>query len=35
VGIVGVATAQPVVRLGITGRSDDGWYPLSKLQVVR
>jgi hypothetical protein len=21
----------PVVRLGIKGRADDGWYPLSKV----
>jgi hypothetical protein len=24
---------KPVVRLGIKGRADDGWYPLSKLTV--
>ena len=24
----------PVVRLGIKGRTDDGWYPLSKIEVV-
>jgi hypothetical protein len=35
VGIVGVTTEQPIVRLGITGRSDAGWYPLSKLQIIR
>jgi hypothetical protein len=27
--------ATPVVRLGIRGRADDGWYPLSRLTVVR
>jgi hypothetical protein len=26
---------KPVVRLGIKGRTDDGWYPLSKVQVVK
>ncbi|MEI7730321.1 MAG: DUF4832 domain-containing protein [Verrucomicrobiota bacterium] len=35
IGVVGVATEEPVVRLGITGRAQDGWYPLSKLQVIR
>ncbi len=25
----------PVLRLGIKGRADDGWYPLSKIQVVK
>jgi hypothetical protein len=24
---------KPVVRLGIKGRTDAGWYPLSKVQV--
>lgn len=33
VGIVDGET--PVVRLGIKGRSDDGWYPLSKVTVVK
>ena len=26
---------KPVVRLGIKGRAEDGWYPLSKVQVVK
>jgi hypothetical protein len=26
---------KPVVRLGIKGRTADGWYPLSKIQVVK
>ena len=26
---------RPRVRLGIKGRADDGWYPLSKIQVVK
>ena len=33
VGLVGVDSEKPVVRLGIAGRDQDGWYPLSKLQV--
>jgi hypothetical protein len=34
VAIVDQASAS-VVRLRIQGRSDDGWYPLSEVQVVR
>ena len=26
---------RPVVRLGIKGRGDDGWYPLSSIVVIR
>lgn len=33
VGIV--ETSAPVVRLAIKGRAGDGWYPLSKVQVVK
>ena len=33
VGVAGVKTTQPVVQLGIKGREDDGWYPLSKIRV--
>jgi hypothetical protein len=33
--VVGEADEQPVVRLGIKGRADDGWYPLSKVSVAR
>ena len=29
------ASSTPVVRLGIKGRADDGWYPLSKIQVMK
>jgi hypothetical protein len=32
IGIVDNSLA-PVVRLGIKGRTDDGWYPLSKIKV--
>lgn len=35
VAVVGEATEQPVVRLAIQGREADGWYPLSRLRVVR
>ena len=35
IAVVGEKDEQPVVRLGIKGRADDGWYPLSKLSVVR
>lgn len=27
-------SSAPVVRLGIKGRADDGWYPLSKVQII-
>ena len=33
--VVGETDEQPVVRLGIKGRAEDGWYPLSKLTVSR
>ena len=29
IAVVGEADSQPVVQLGIKGRSDDGWYPMS------
>jgi len=35
VGVVCVATTQPVVQLGIEGRDEDGWYPVSKVIVSR
>ena len=28
-------SSNPIVRLGIKGRANDGWYPLSKVQVVK
>jgi hypothetical protein len=28
-------SSKPVVRLGIKGRANDGWYPLSKVRVVK
>ena len=33
VGIVSENGAEPVVRLGIKGRSADGWYPLSRISI--
>jgi hypothetical protein len=33
IGIVGEKTPKPVVRLGVKGRTDDGWYPLSEIKV--
>jgi hypothetical protein len=30
-GVVHPATKAPAVRLAISGRSPDGWYPLSEL----
>ncbi len=35
VGIVGESSAEPIMQLGIKGRSPDGWYPLSRLTVSR
>ena len=31
--VVGQADTKPVVQLGIKGRSEDGWYPLSRLTI--
>ena len=33
VAVVGEADIKPVVQLGIKGRSEDGWYPLSRLTI--
>jgi hypothetical protein len=33
IGVVGEKTAEPVLQLAIKGRAEDGWYPLSELQV--
>jgi len=33
--VVGQDDTKPVVQLGIKGRSEDGWYPLSKLTIFR
>jgi hypothetical protein len=31
IGVVGEEDSEPVVQLGIEGRSEDGWYPLSTI----
>ena len=35
IAVVGQEDTEPTVRLGIKGRSEDGWYPLSRLTVGR
>jgi hypothetical protein len=35
IAVVGEGDTEPVVQLGIEGRSNDGWYPLSTLAVSR
>lgn len=35
IAVVGETDEQPIVRLGIKRRADDGWYTLSKIEVVR
>jgi hypothetical protein len=35
IGVVGEDSTEPIIRLGIKGRSDDGWYPLSQLLVLK
>jgi hypothetical protein len=35
IAVVGEKSEEPIVRLGIKGRDDDGWYPLSKVSVGR
>jgi hypothetical protein len=35
IAVVGEMDEQPVVRLAIKGRADDGWYPLNRVEVVR
>jgi len=35
VGVVGLDENQPAVQLGIKGREDDGWYPVSKVVMSR
>jgi hypothetical protein len=34
-GVVENGNPQPVVKLGIKGLDKDGWYPLSRLEVVK
>jgi len=33
IGVVSDQTQEPAVRLGIKGRTDDGWYPLSEINI--
>lgn len=33
IGVIGIETQQPVVRLGIDGRDAAGWYPLSTIKI--
>jgi hypothetical protein len=35
VGVIAVETTQPVVQLGVKGRDEGGWYPLSKVMISR
>ncbi len=35
IAVVGEKGIEPVVQLGIEGRADDGWYPLSTMTVTR
>ena len=35
IAVVGEKEEKPVVLLGIQGRGDDGWYPVSKVAVAR
>jgi hypothetical protein len=33
IGVIGEQANEPILRLAIKGRTEDGWYPLSKLEV--
>ena len=35
IAVVGEEETEPVVQLGIEGRDEDGWYPLSTLEIGR
>ena len=35
IAVVGEEDTEPVVQLGIEGRSKDGWYPLSTMTISR
>ena len=35
IGIVDEQTTEPVVQLGIKGRTQHGWYPLSEIKVIK
>ncbi|MBN1815858.1 MAG: DUF4832 domain-containing protein [Sedimentisphaerales bacterium] len=34
IGVVGEDPVKPVVKLGIQGRTEDGWYPMSKVNLI-
>ena len=33
IAVIGEKTLAPAIRLGIQGRAEDGWYPLSQLEI--
>ena len=33
IAVIGEKTLDPAIRLGIQGRADDGWYPLSQIEI--
>jgi hypothetical protein len=33
IGLVDAGTQKPAVRLAIAGRDQDGWYPLSRIEI--
>ena len=35
IAVIGESTLTPAIRLGIQGRAEDGWYPLSEIEVAR
>jgi hypothetical protein len=35
IGIVGGKSTEPIVQLGIKGRIQDGWYPLSEVEIIK
>jgi len=35
VAVVGERSLEPAIRLGIRGRAEDGWYPLSEIEVTK
>ena len=35
IAVVGTEDTKPIVRLGIKGRAEDGWYPLSTVNISR
>lgn len=34
IGVVGEQTNEPILRFAIKGRADNGWYPLSEIEVI-